>query len=294
TADALCTRGGSSATHEVFDIAQSRGIDWWPYVVRGLARHPDEVFREVFEWAAKSDDWDTACLGQRGLGALDQGQSAVGACLTSSEFHALWLAPSMSTQVPEVLDWDEWIVRLRKARVVVLGELHVDLPIRAAQIAVLAELLPAKKSKVVLVAERPVLEFQEPVLAAARQFDVEIRTLESEALAFQASPAERDQVARQVLAEMVRAEPETTFVVCYGDNHRRSLRAALAEAGVESIGVTTSAAEGMLGSAIRATGGRIQGRVFGYPGDLYYLPESYATHLGCPQLDEAFLPAASR
>lgn len=291
TAHALAQRGGAETAAAVFDVAEGRGAGWLPCALKALAAHPQEAFRDVFEAEASSDDWDQACLGRRGLAVLDEGGGGPEDGMTTAEFHAAWRAPSVSLEVPEVLAWDAFVVRLRRERVIILGELHAAVGGRAPQIAILADLVHAKDSDVVLIGERGVLEYQEPVLAAARQYGVEIRNLESEALALNESPSTRDRIARAALVEMVEAEPETTFVVCYGDNHRRSFQAALADVGVASASVTLSGAEGMLGSSMRATRGRIQGRCFAYSGGSYYLPAgSYATLLGAPGLDLLFLP----
>ena len=247
-------------------------------------------FEGVFEGVLTSDDWNWSCLGRRGLAALDLGEQASEGCLTTVEFHELWRAPSVSLQVPEVLGWGELMLKLRQKRVIILGELHASMGGRGTQISILADMAHALDGEIVLICEQPVLEYQEPVIAAAKQYQIEVRTLESEELAMTESPSVRDEVVRNALAEMVKAEPETTFVVCYGDNHRRSLHAAVTEAGVPCASIALVQADGMFGSAMRATQGRIQGRCFGYSDDLYWVTGgSYATLLGAPGLDRAFL-----
>lgn len=290
-ARALVKRGGAETARAVFELAGHRGSGWLPYTISALALHPQEAFREVFEAATAAQDWDHSCLARRCLAALGDEQWQGKDCRTIDEYYELWRAPSVSTQIPKVLDWGAFVVRLRQKRVIILGEMHGDVAGRATQIAVLIDRFRATKNKVVLIWERGLQDYQKPVLAAAEQYQIEMRTLESEALAMNESPAKRDEVARKELVKMVAEEPNSVFVVCYGNNHRRSFHTALTEAGISCAAVALSGDDGMLASSMRATQGRVQGRCFDYGNNLYYLPSgSYATLLGAPGLDLAFLP----
>lgn len=289
-AQALAERGGEGAAHQVFWIAHSRGAGWLPHTLPAIAPFPHEDFRGVFEAGTRSDRWAHACLGRRGLRALDGEPPSETDCQTTQEFHEQWRSASYASATPQVLSWPELTSILREQRVIILGELHAAMPARASQIAILAELCHAELREVVLVLERPVLTYQEPLRSAAAQYAIDIRFLESEELASQASPSARDRVARKALAQMVQEEPDKTFLVVYGENHRASLQAAVQQAGVDCISITTSAAPGMLGSSMRAAHGRIQGLGFGFPDGVYFLPRgSYATILGSPALDRVFL-----
>lgn len=289
-AQALAERGGEGVAHQVYWVAHSRGAGWLPYTLPAIVQFPHEDFRAVFEAGLASDRSAHACLGQRGLNALDGEPPSETDCQTTQEFHEQWRSASYALATPSVLTWAELTSVLREHRVIILGELHAAMPARASQIAILAELCHADLREVVLVLERPVLTYQEPLRSAAAQYAIDTRFLESEELASQAPPSTRDRVARTALAQMVQQETDKTFLVVYGENHRASLQAAVQQAGVECISITTSAAPGMLGSSMRAAHGRIQGFGFEFPNGVYYVPRgSYATILGSPALDRVFL-----
>ena len=91
---------------------------------------------------------------------------------------------------------------------------------------------------------------------------------------------------------MVAAEPDKVFLVCYGENHRRSLHAALRDREIPCLSMALYPVHGMLGGAMRQTGGAIHGLCFGYEDQSYFMATgSYGTLLGCTKLDAAFLAA---
>jgi hypothetical protein len=176
-----------------------------------------------------------------------------------------------------------------------LGELHAWLPTRGAQIEVLASLSYFAHDRLTLVCELPVVDYQNPVIEAAKQYGIEIRMLEEEPLASQGSPSTRDEFARQRLAEMLIQEPDRTFVICYGYNHQTSLQRVAQDLGIPNLSIALYPFDGMLGSAMRKTGGAIEGLYFQYPQDNYFLPcAPFAAILGCPELDDALAKPSQR
>lgn len=287
----MVRRGGADVARRILDLAQRRDPGWAPCCLRALALYPEPGFKEVFAAASQSTDLDTACLARRALANLEHG-TRVGpekqADMTKEEFREYWRQTGLRGSVPEVVAWSDLILRCRDCRVVVLGEIHAGVLGRDVQIAMLREIHAAHGTNVVLVCERPVQEFQRPVADAAQQLGLAVRFLESEELAQTASAPARDAVARAQLAAMVASEPDKRFVVCYGDSHRRSLQAAVRDAGATCLAISLLHSNGMLGSAIRRVGLRIQGLCFGFSDDTWFVPTgSYGVMLGCPALDAA-------
>ena len=76
------------------------------------------------------------------------------------------------------------------------------------------------------------------------------------------------------------------FVVCYGDDHRVSLQAALRDAGLPCIPVALMPRPRMLADAIRVAGLGIQDYVFRYRDGTYFVPiGTYGAILNSPALD---------
>ncbi len=234
----------------------------------------------------KSRAYQTAARSLLALGADDSAPlRGAAALLTLDEFHGHWRWHPAVRGLPVALRWNNLIDEARSVRAIVLGELHGYTIERAWQIKVLSEMFIARGANVVLVCERPVVDLQRPVILIAEQCGVDVRLVEAERDEH-ASVHERDVEARQRLRDMVVAEPEKTFVVCYGDSHRRSLQAALHDAGVRCVAVTLQAGGGLLADAIRVAGLRIQDYVFRYSDGTYFVPPgSYGAFLGCAELD---------
>ncbi|MCB9915139.1 MAG: hypothetical protein H6828_08325 [Planctomycetes bacterium] len=283
---ALVAHEGAEGAHHVYDVALERGAGWVPCALPALARRPDERFRAWFADAAIGADEDLALLGRRALATLDGAPLPAGETL--EEFHARWRDASLRTATPVPLAWSALVGRLRRVRVVVTGEQHAAVSPRAVQLALLADLQAAHGDELVLVCERPVLEYQEPLLAAAHQLGVEVRTLEDDALAFHATPQARDAAVRAALVAQALAEPNRRFLVCYGESHRRSLVAAVRAAGLTCASLATYPTDGMLAGLLRTVGPGAARVCLAWPDDVYYaMPGTLGEVLGCTALDDA-------
>ncbi len=283
---------GRREARNVFEIVGRRGAGWAPFAMRALALWPDEDFRALFSELAEGDDEDVALLARRALLELETGRvpslQSLGE-LTVREFHARWQADRSDDAPPQVVERGALLRELRTSRVVVVGELHASMPARAAQIELLAELHAVHGDRLVLVCERPVLEYQQPLIAAAEQYAIEWLCLEDYQQAFDHGPDRRDRAVRAALVELVRQRPDAVVLVCYGANHLRGFRAALRGAGLDCAAVWLTPDDGMLATALRLTGGDLAGKALRYPDDEWYLPVgSLAELTGSQELDEAF------
>ena len=297
-AQTLTDRYGQAGALDVWDVVSRRGMGWEPSALAALCQYPQPEFRDAFERSIDSDDWDVTCFALRGLNALNSGQLGnpgdAQECFSTEEFHQHWDQDIFRLHEPEVLGRADLTQRMRAARVIVLGELHAWLPTRGAQIDVLAGLAHFAHDNLALVCERPVLEYQQPVIDAARQYGIDVLMLEEEPLASNGSPSARDESVRQRLAEVLAEDPDRTYVICYGDNHRASLQQVARSMGLPNMAIALFPTDGMLGSAVRKTGGAIEGLCFAYPEDNYFLAcGSFAAILGCPELDDAFAGSGS-